>query len=310
MTEERPVPESTADLEAIHLPIAAGNEAPSPGSSNAAPPAALACDAVCRIFLHDPRNLEGWLSAVALQLLRVSRGVNRRDHRVGAWTALIEFDRGKLMSSIIIGTTDSSTDSDGGQSRRARICNGLGLTETGPMPELKTRRLGRKRSKPPRQDTAPDPTDRAPPTPPPPVRRPPVINTEAFPIGTLWATLEGGHLDTACVLGAGFSSDSDLEQRGDEEPATLRAVFSASAHAAEHLVVRPQAARRAFMHRLTIAERQVLPLLIRGLTEIEIAQALGRSRYTIHDHVRAIYQEIGVKSRNELVAAWNAATGA
>jgi DNA-binding CsgD family transcriptional regulator len=53
--------------------------------------------------------------------------------------------------------------------------------------------------------------------------------------------------------------------------------------------------------RLTIAQRVVLPHLLGSMNEGEIAKAICRSRYTVHDHARAIYATLGVRNRLELV---------
>lgn len=55
------------------------------------------------------------------------------------------------------------------------------------------------------------------------------------------------------------------------------------------------------IQRLTPAQRGVLCHLLEGGTEAEIAKRIFRSRYTVHDHVRAIYAALGVKNRLELV---------
>ena len=52
---------------------------------------------------------------------------------------------------------------------------------------------------------------------------------------------------------------------------------------------------------LTPAQRAVLPHLLNGATEAEIARRIFRSRYTVHDHARAIYAALGVRNRVELV---------
>jgi DNA-binding NarL/FixJ family response regulator len=49
------------------------------------------------------------------------------------------------------------------------------------------------------------------------------------------------------------------------------------------------------------AQRRVLEGLLGGLTEPQIAERLGRSRHTVHDHTRAIYSALGVNSRVQLV---------
>lgn len=53
--------------------------------------------------------------------------------------------------------------------------------------------------------------------------------------------------------------------------------------------------------RLTPAQRGVLPYLLEGLRESDIGKLIFRSRYTVHDHARAIYGALGVRNRVELV---------
>jgi DNA-binding CsgD family transcriptional regulator len=50
------------------------------------------------------------------------------------------------------------------------------------------------------------------------------------------------------------------------------------------------------------AQREVLRLLSQGLSEEEVATAVGRSYHTVHNHVRSIYKHFGVHSRAELLA--------
>lgn len=52
---------------------------------------------------------------------------------------------------------------------------------------------------------------------------------------------------------------------------------------------------------LSPAERRVLPLLLRRLSERAIAERLHNSRNTIHTHVKSIYLKYGVHSRKELL---------
>jgi DNA-binding CsgD family transcriptional regulator len=53
---------------------------------------------------------------------------------------------------------------------------------------------------------------------------------------------------------------------------------------------------------LSTAQREVLALLAKGLTEEEIARDTGRSYHTVHNHVRAIYRAFGVRSRGACLA--------
>lgn len=52
----------------------------------------------------------------------------------------------------------------------------------------------------------------------------------------------------------------------------------------------------------TAREREVATLLARGLSRAEIASALVVSAHTVEDHVKSLYEKLGVGSRQELVA--------
>ena len=51
---------------------------------------------------------------------------------------------------------------------------------------------------------------------------------------------------------------------------------------------------------LSVTEKRVLGLLVRGLTERQAAEELDRSPNTVHVHVRNIYRKLGVSSRKML----------
>lgn len=53
---------------------------------------------------------------------------------------------------------------------------------------------------------------------------------------------------------------------------------------------------------VTVREREVATLLARGLPNAEIAEKLVLSHYTVQDHVKSLYDKVGVTSRQELVA--------
>jgi DNA-binding CsgD family transcriptional regulator len=55
---------------------------------------------------------------------------------------------------------------------------------------------------------------------------------------------------------------------------------------------------------LTPVERRVLKQLLGGLTEKQIASALGQSYHTTHEHVTVIYRKFGVGNRASLMALW------
>lgn len=54
------------------------------------------------------------------------------------------------------------------------------------------------------------------------------------------------------------------------------------------------------LHELTNRERHVTHLLLRGLSTAEIARELWISPHTAHDHIKAIFAKLGVRSRAEL----------
>jgi DNA-binding CsgD family transcriptional regulator len=50
--------------------------------------------------------------------------------------------------------------------------------------------------------------------------------------------------------------------------------------------------------------QKLLPLLLAGQSERQIAQQVGLSVHTVHGYVKTIYTRLGVGSRNELLAKW------
>ena len=84
--------------------------------------------------------------------------------------------------------------------------------------------------------------------------------------------------------------------RGDDPGPAAVAVTLAPASAAE---LEPL---RLALYDLTPREREVAKLLVRGATNDAIARALWISRYTVKDHVKAVYAKLQVASRAELSA--------
>jgi DNA-binding NarL/FixJ family response regulator len=79
------------------------------------------------------------------------------------------------------------------------------------------------------------------------------------------------------------------------------ALEAACALAIEDLLPSPAAAPTPPLnpYALSEREREVLRLLVDGLTYAQIAAQLILSFHTVHAHVRSIYTKLGVTSRNQ-----------
>jgi DNA-binding NarL/FixJ family response regulator len=75
--------------------------------------------------------------------------------------------------------------------------------------------------------------------------------------------------------------------------AEARAILAGSTRRSRSL----RAAQKHHPSPLTAREREVLRLLVEGLSDKEIAAALGIARATVSDHVSAIRAKLGVPSR-------------
>lgn len=89
---------------------------------------------------------------------------------------------------------------------------------------------------------------------------------------------------------------------------TLHASRPTAADGRVAVVVERAAARRSATLRLEVQgvtprEREVATLMARGLETAEIAEELVLSRHTVQDHVKSLYEKVGVGSRAELVAS-------
>jgi DNA-binding CsgD family transcriptional regulator len=54
--------------------------------------------------------------------------------------------------------------------------------------------------------------------------------------------------------------------------------------------------------RLSPRERELAELVAQGLSDKEMAQTLGISRWTVASHLRRVYSKLGVRTRAEMVA--------
>jgi two-component system NarL family response regulator len=67
--------------------------------------------------------------------------------------------------------------------------------------------------------------------------------------------------------------------------------------------IQPILAERGGQHELTPRELEVLKLLVRGLTNREIAKVLGNSENTVRNHTIRIFAKLDVSDRAEAVSA-------
>jgi DNA-binding CsgD family transcriptional regulator len=70
----------------------------------------------------------------------------------------------------------------------------------------------------------------------------------------------------------------------------------------EHATGPQSATLRLEVNGVSAREREVATLLARGLSNPEIAETLVLSPHTVQDHVKSLYEKLGVGSRQELVA--------
>ena len=128
-------------------------------------------------------------------------------------------------------------------------------------------------------------------------------------LGELWASIPAGEvLVAACRLGnveSGRLLIAMLATNGAD--AATRAERLAVLRVTMPLVVRRAllaiGTRRSTSARwLTAREQQVLEELTLGKSVRQIAEEIGRSQHTIHDHVKSLHRKLNASSRGELVA--------
>ena len=86
-----------------------------------------------------------------------------------------------------------------------------------------------------------------------------------------------------------------------ETPADLDE--DAMSHASTFIVsAGPKAPSAKLLAQLSEAQRRVLELLKKGQSEKIVASRLDLSTHTVHNHVKAIYKKLHVRSRSEMLA--------
>lgn len=103
-----------------------------------------------------------------------------------------------------------------------------------------------------------------------------------------WVVVHGSKLDAA----AGSSPADDP----DPEAAGTYAIVIERARSPELAPV------ILLAYELTLREREVTGMVLRGRSNDEIAEALSISTYTVKDHLKAIFEKVRVTTRGELTA--------
>ena len=88
---------------------------------------------------------------------------------------------------------------------------------------------------------------------------------------------------------------------------TLHASLPSAGDGRVAIVIEPASGPRSATLRLeingvTAREREVATLLASGLSNTEIAETLVLSPHTVADHIKSLFEKVGVASRQELVA--------
>ncbi len=104
---------------------------------------------------------------------------------------------------------------------------------------------------------------------------------------------------TARLIECLVAVDTDHAGAGERIAAALRAVGPMLGARAALALAPGEAGRSPW---LTERETAVLGLLIQGLSVRLIAERIGRSPHTVHDHVKNLHHKLGASTRGELVA--------
>ncbi len=107
------------------------------------------------------------------------------------------------------------------------------------------------------------------------------------------------------ALAAGATSYLLKNVAGEELAAAIRQAFAGRptlAPEALQALIQPPVPELAPGHDLTQREREVLALLVKGLSNNEIAERLSVTQATAKAHVSSILSKLGVSSRGEAIA--------
>jgi len=129
-------------------------------------------------------------------------------------------------------------------------------------------------------------------------------------LGRIWAGVPAGEVIAGvigldriepgrCLIAMVGVGTADTAAAGDLRVAQLRVIMPLLAARALHAI----GERRTTASRwLTQREQQVLEQLTLGKSVRQIAEQIGRSPHTVHDHVKSLHRKLHASSRGELVA--------
>ena len=107
---------------------------------------------------------------------------------------------------------------------------------------------------------------------------------------------------TPISLSAGHGVSIALHRAWGDQPFTARdAAIVDAIHDRQRIYATPSPSPMAG---LTPRQREILEGLLSGESEKQVALRLGISIHTVHEHVKTIYQRLGVSSRAELLSLW------
>jgi DNA-binding NarL/FixJ family response regulator len=135
---------------------------------------------------------------------------------------------------------------------------------------------------------------------------PVIMLTYAEDPDTIWAALRAG---AAGYLVHGQFTPDELHHAVREVAAGRPVLTGPAATVALDAMRNHRAPSRAAPGRLGLTEREseIMDLLVQGLSNQAISEELYITHKTVKNHLSRIYARIGVTSRGEAVAAWNAA---
>lgn len=104
------------------------------------------------------------------------------------------------------------------------------------------------------------------------------------------------------ALSAGACGFIPKAHSGEELRHALTRILAGDVYVPQEILDQPavgQGAGDPRVHKLTGRQRELLPLLARGLTNREIAGVLGISEATVKNHVAAIFERLEISNRTE-----------